>query len=108
MKVFEDYLKENPYAEIVWSEKLSYIFLNIDQKRRQIMESDVLDCADTLIKRLCHEIVLDVMVMTGADHSSQNANSLEKAEIWQRLNPYLEKLPEYRIMAEKALAFEEL
>ena len=37
----------------------------------------------------------------GNDHLWEDADSIEKAEIWKRLNEYLELIPQYRHIAEK-------
>ncbi len=101
MEVFQDYLKESPYAEVVWSEKIGYIFLNVDMKYQDVDLMIPLDCAETLFSRLCYEVVQDVLMMTGNDHAVREADPLETAEIWRRLAPYLERLPEYRYLTEK-------
>ena len=36
MEVFGDYMKESPYVEVVWSEKIGYIFLNVDKKHQDV------------------------------------------------------------------------
>ena len=46
-------------------------------------------------------------MLTGNDHAVREADPLEKAEIWRRLEPYLEQLPEYRYLAEKMFTSEE-
>lgn len=101
MEVFQDYLKESPYAEVVWSEKIGYIFLNVDMKYQDVDLMIPLDCAETLFSRLCYEVAQDVLIMTGNDHAVREADPLETAEIWRRLDPYLERLPEYRYLTEK-------
>lgn len=101
MEVFRNYLKESPYAEVVWSDKIGYIFLNVDINRQDVDFILPLDCAETLFGRLCYEVAQDVLMMTGNDHAVREADPLEKAEIWKRLDPYLEQLPQYQYLAEK-------
>lgn len=107
MEVFGDYMKESPYVEVVWSEKIGYIFLNVDKKHQDVDFIIPLDCTETLCGRLCYEVAQDVLMLTGNDHAVREADPLEKAEIWRRLEPYLEQLPEYRYLAEKMFTSEE-
>ena len=106
IEVFQDYVRESSYAEIVWSDKIGYVYLCIDQVRRQVVTTLELDCAETLCDRLFYEVAQDVLDLTGNDHTSKDADPLEKAEITRRLETYLKQLPEYRYIAEKLFAKE--
>ena len=46
---------------------------------------------------------MDVLQMTGNDHTEQTADPLELAEIKRRWQPFLERLPEYQTVCEKSL-----
>ena len=63
-------------------------------------------CTDQLAEVLFSEVSMDVLQMTGNDHTEQTADPLELAEIKRRWNPFLERLPEYQTVCEKILAGE--
>ena len=46
---------------------------------------------------------MDVLQMTGNDHTEQTADPLELTEIKRRWQPFLERLPEYQTVCEKSL-----
>ena len=50
---------------------------------------------------LFSEVSMDVLQMTGNDHTEQTADPLELAEIKRRWQPFLERLPEYQTVCEK-------
>lgn len=39
MRVFQDYIIESRHFDILYSEKIGYIYMDIDTKRRKIAES---------------------------------------------------------------------
>lgn len=104
--VFADYIRESPYLEWLWSDKLGYLLLKISTKKRYVEEEILVDTADQLAEVLFSEVSMDVLQMTGNDHPEQTADPLELAEIKRRWNPFLERLPEYQTVCEKILAGE--
>ena len=101
ISVLKEYIADNPSADLVWSEKLGYVYLCISFPQREIEMTIVIDRAETLCDRVFYEIGQDVLDEAGNDHSWEDADSIEKAEIWKRLNEYLELIPQYRHIAEK-------
>ena len=59
--------------------------------------------AEQLVRTLFSEVSMDVLQMTGNDHTEQTADPLELAEIKRRWQPFLERLPEYQTVCEKSL-----
>ena len=104
--VFADYIWESPYLEWLWSDKLGYLLLKISTKKRYVEEEILVDTADQLVEVLFSEVSMDVLQMTGNNHTEQTADPLELAEIKRRWNPFLERLPEYQTVCEKILAEE--
>ncbi len=47
---------------------------------------------------------MDVLQMTGNDHTEQTADPLELAEIKLRWNPYIDQLPEYAYICDDLLS----
>ena len=68
---------------------------------RHVKNSLPCGCKITLPRTVFYEIGQDVLDEAGNDHSWEDADSIEKAEIWKRLNEYLELIPQYRHIAEK-------
>lgn len=101
INIFQPYLKDNQYLDIVWSDKLGYILMKINQKHRAIMESLIMKDVESLVKELFEEIATDVIVLTGNEHRIEEVDPLEKAEIERRLAVYIEQLPEYANIKEK-------
>ena len=105
-KVFAEHLQQSTNFELLWSDKLGYLLLKISTKKRYVEEEILVDTADQLAEVLFSEVSMDVLQMTGNDHTEQTADPLELAEIKRRWNPFLERLPEYQTVCEKILAGE--
>ena len=103
---FADYIWESPYLEWFWSEKLGYLLLKIGAEKRYIAEDIIIYTAEQLALILFSEVSMDVLQMTGNDHTEQTADPLELTEIKQRWQPFLKRLPQYRPVCEKILAGE--
>ncbi len=99
--VFADYIRESLYLEWFWSDKLGYLLLKIGAEKRYIAENVIIYTAEQLARILFSEVSMDVLQMTGNDHTEQTADPLELAEIKRRWNPFLERLPEYQTVCEK-------
>ena len=50
--VFADYIRESPYLEWLWSDKLGYLLLKISTKKRYVEEEILVDTADQLAEVL--------------------------------------------------------
>ena len=102
--VFADYIRESPYLEWLWSDKLGYLLLKISTKKRYVEEEILVDTADQLAEVLFSEVLMDVLQMTGNDHTEQTADPLELAEIKRRWKPYIDQLPEYAYLCDELLS----
>jgi len=98
MSVFSDYIKTTPYFDIVWSDKVGYIYISIENCRGTVGDMDciVLDEPEELLDKLLNEMAVDIMEEGGHTLSPVEASALERAEVERRLNSYLDQLPEYR------------
>ena len=98
MSVFSDYIKTTPYFDIVWSDKVGYIYISIENCRGAVGDMDciVLDEPEELLDKLLNEMAVDIMEEGGHTLSPVEASALERAEVERRLNAYLEQLPEYQ------------
>ena len=98
MSVFSDYIKTTPYFDIVWSDKVGYIYISIENCRGTVGDMDciVLDEPEELLDKLLNEMAVDIMEEGGHTLSPVEASALERAEVERRLNIYLDQLPEYK------------
>lgn len=98
MSVFSDYIKTTPYFDIVWSDKVGYIYISIENCRGTVGDMDciVLDDPEELLDKLLNEMAVDIMEEGGHTLSPVEASALERAEVERRLNVYLDQLPVYR------------
>ena len=102
MRVFQDYIIESRHFDILYSEKIGYIYMDIDTKRRKIAESIcfLVEDGEQLARQLAYEKSIDTMEEVGHCLDPSEATALEQAEIRKRLLPYFLQLPEYRHLIE--------
>lgn len=98
MSVFSDYIKTTPYFDIVWSDKVGYIYISIENCRGTVGDMDciVIDSPEEFLDKLLYEMGVDIMEEGGHDLSPAEASPLERIEVERRLGVYLEQLPEYK------------
>ena len=101
--VFADYIRESLYLEWLWSDKLGYLLLKIGAEKRYIAENVIVYTAEQLARILFSEVSMDVLQMTGNDHTEQTADPLELAEIKRRWEPYINQLPDYAYLCKDLL-----
>ena len=96
--VFKDYILTSTHFELLWSDKLGYIYISIDNVRGTIGDMDcwVVDCAEGLLDQLVSELAIDIMEEVGHTIDPTEATLLERREVERRIHPYLEQLPAYR------------
>lgn len=83
-EAFADYIRESLYLEWFWSDKLGYLLLKIGAEKRYVEENVIIYAAKQLVRILFSEVSMDVLQMTGNDHTEQSADPLELAEIKRR------------------------
>lgn len=102
MEVFGSYIAQAKSFSVVWSKQAGYLFMNLDSDGEVAPEPAVMGSAEELSLRLFREVAKDVLAEQGAcDAEPSAASEADKMRIRQRLDPYLEALPEYRPLAEK-------
>lgn len=96
--VFNDYIRTSTHFELLWSDKVGYIYISIDNVQGSIGDTGccVVNCGEELFDKLVWELAVDIMEEGGHDLSPEEASALERAEVARRLNVYLEQLPEYQ------------
>ena len=104
--VFQDYIKTCPYFEVLWSDKVGYIYLDIDTVSGRVADIGVvlIDSAEELLDHLIYDFAVDTMEEGGHTVDPTEASKIERAEIERRLAPFMEQLPMYSDRVERVFA----
>ena len=105
-KVFEKHIQQMTGYDLVWSDKVGYVWLAISIDPVYIDTGNWIESAAGLCYECLNDIALDVFGMTGNDHDFEDADPLELAEIKRRWKPYIDQLPEYAHLCDELLAGE--
>ena len=101
--VFQDYIKTCPYFEVLWSDKVGYIYLDIDTVSGRVADIGVvlIDSAEELLDHLIYDFAVDTMEEGGHTVDPTEASKIERAEIERRLAPFMEQLSMYSDRVER-------
>ena len=99
--VFAERLKESDAFDLVWSDKVGYVLLDIAPDYDYVDTARRVDTAEELCKLMLEDTALDVLLLTENEHSMETADPLERAEILRQWQPYFEQLPEYEYLREE-------
>ena len=90
ISIFQDYIKDSPHFDLLWSDKVGYIFISIDPVRGTVADYDswIVECADDLLDKLLYEMAVDIMEEEGHTLDPKEASAMERAEIERRLEPF--------------------
>lgn len=101
--VFQNYIKTCPYFEVLWSDKVGYIYLNIDTASGRVGDMGVvqIESAEEFLDHLIYEFAVDTMEEGGHTVDPTEASKIERAEIERRLAPFMEQLPMYSDRVER-------
>ena len=100
-KTFTERLKESDAFDLVWSDKVGYVLLDISTNYDYVDSARRIETAEGLCELMLEDIALDVLLLTENEHSIETADPLERAEIVRRWQPYFEQLPEYEYLREE-------
>ena len=89
-KVFEKHIQQMTAYDLVWSDKVGYVWLAISIDPVYIDTGNWIESAAGLCYECLNDIALDVFGMTGNDHDFEDADPLELAEIKRRWKPYID------------------
>ena len=103
-KVFEKHIRQMTAYDLVWSDKVGYVWLAISIDPVYIDTGNWIESAAGLCNECLNDIALDVFGMTGNDHDFEDADPLELAEIKRRWKPYIDQLPEYAYLCDELLS----
>ena len=102
-EVFAEHLRQNPDFELLWSDKVGYVWLTIGVNPVYVDTGIRIESAADLCSRCLDDVATDVLYMTGNDHALEAADPLELAEIKRRWEPYINQLPDYAYLCKDLL-----
>ena len=94
-KVFEKQIHQSQDHDLVWSEKVGYVWLAIGLAPLYADTCQRIESAEELCRECLDDIAMDVLFLSDKDHGKHDADSLEIAEIYKRWAPFISQLPEY-------------
>ncbi len=103
-EVFAEHLRQSPDFELLWSDKVGYVWLTIGVNPVYVDTGIRIESAADLCGRCLDDVAMDVLYMTGNDHALEEADPLELAEIKRRWEPYINQLPEYAYICDDLLS----
>ena len=100
---FAEHLRQSPDFELLWSDKVGYVWLAIGVNPVYVDTGIRIESAADLCYRCLDDVATDVLYMTGNDHALEAADPLELAEIKRRWEPYINQLPDYAYLCKDLL-----
>ena len=102
-KVFAEHLQQSTNFELLWSDKVGFVWLAIGINPLYVDTGRRIESAADLCGRCLDDVATDVLYMTGNDHALEAADPLELAEIKRRWEPYINQLPDYAYLCKDLL-----
>ena len=87
-EVFAEHLRQSPDFELLWSDKVGYVWLTIGVNPVYVDTGIRIESAADLCGKCLDDVATDVLYMTGNDHALEAADPLELAEIKRLWEPY--------------------
>jgi len=103
LKVFAEHLRQSPDFELLWSDKVGYVWLTIGVNPVYVDTGIRIESAADLCGKCLDDVATDVLYMTGNDHALEAADPLELAEIKRLWEPYINQLPDYAYLCKDLL-----
>ena len=102
-KVFEKHIQQMTAYDLVWSDKVGYVWLTIGVNPVYVDTGIRIESAADLCCKCLDDVAMDVLYMTGNDHALEAADPLELAEIKRRWESYINQLPDYAYLCKDLL-----
>ena len=93
LKAFDDYIREHDFFDIVYSEKIGYVKLQVPHPDNEVPA--VMDTPETLLDALFNEIINDVVFSPDnpqQEHNNPTLTEYEKAESRRRITAILKTI----------------
>lgn len=97
ISIFHNYILSNPYIDLVWSDKLGYVYFSNIILEKYIIGTEpvIIRDAETLCRQIFYELIYHALNRLGSIHDIPDITSEEKTGILQTLSPYIQQLPQY-------------
>ena len=105
--VFAAHLQQCPDYELLWSDKVGYVWLAIGLEPLYVDTGRRIESAEDLCRECLESIATDVLYLTDNDHGFENADPLERAEIRRRWKPFIDQLPQFSYLCKEILPSED-
>ena len=105
-EVFAEHLRQSPDFELLWSDKVGYVWLTIGVNPVYVDTGIRIESAADLCGKCLDDVATDVLYMTGNDHALEAADPLELAEIKRLWEPYINQLPDYAYRGARLAPFD--
>ena len=102
-EVFAEHLRQSPDFELLWSDKVGYVWLTIGVNPVYVDTGIRIESAADLSASVWMKLLWMFCYMTGNDHALEKADPLELAEIKRRWEPYINQLPDYAYLCKDLL-----
>lgn len=100
--VFADYIRSDVSIDIVYTDKLGYMVMMIDERQKRSIDIKYVKSAEELCAWILNEICSNVMCSWERDDDELSEDDKEKIrETWK---PYIDQLPEYHAFSEEFLS----
>lgn len=98
LAVFQDYIRASSHFDVLWSDKMGYIYMSVDMVRGLVADIDswVVESPERLFDKLLYELAVDIMEEAGHSIDPKEASELERVEVERRLKQYTDLLPDYQ------------
>lgn len=102
-EVFKNFISSSPDIDLVWSEKIGYVYYNalVSTEESFLFEPVVIKDASILCYQLLFEIAIDVLQTIHNLHDLHECGPLERSLIEKACTPYMCQLPEYHYLIDK-------
>ena len=100
---FADYLESEGSVDLLWSDKVGYVFLTINEKTHESESCDDLHTATQLCHRLLDDMAITVLMQTKRNHNFSTMDKDEAAQVRAAWKPVIEKLPDYAYLCDEIL-----
>lgn len=97
---FADYLESEGSVDLLWSDKVGYVFLTINEKTHESESCDDLHTATQLCHRLLDDMAITVLMQTKRNHNFSTMDKDEAAQVRAAWKPVIEKLPDYAYLCD--------
>lgn len=105
LKIMKPYIDSTPNFDVVYSDKIGYLFLEIPTNGDiSCVDCNIIDAPDNMLYMLYTNLAYEYMEKNGHYNDYAKATSAEKEGLRAWLSRYSDELPEYNDILEAVLA----